>query len=123
MTGQPIQKQCDEVRNLIEERLKIKGRTLEQALSKAGRLLPKWAQREGTYLVHAQQYLNHPKLRLMIDPAKADKAHKVLITHLKTIDPKERRTTRILGVLGVVSFNLILVVGAFIYYIWWRGFL
>ena len=113
----------DEVRSLIEERLRIKARTLDKALARAGRLLPKWAQREGRYLTHAGQFMGHPKLRLMIDVAKVEKAHKNLVDHLKTIDPSERRTTRVLGVLGVISFNLILVVIALISFLMWRGYL
>ncbi|MCF2905297.1 hypothetical protein L0666_09870 [Octadecabacter sp. CECT 8868] len=123
MTSATIHRQSDEVRTLIEERLRVKGRTLEKALAKAGRLLPKWAQREGTYLVHAEQYLGHPKLRLMIDEAKVAKAHQTLVEHLKSIDPKERRKTRLLQLAGAVSFNLIIVLGAFIFYMWYRGYL
>ena len=122
MTGGHATKYADEVRNLIEQRLRIKGRTLEKALSRAGRLLPKWAHREGRYLAQAMQFNDHPKLRLMIDQAKVEKAHKALVAHLKTIDPSERRTTRILGVLGVISFNLILVVAAFVTFLIWRGY-
>jgi len=123
MTGGQVEIYMDEVRTLIEERLRIKAQTLEKALARAGRLLPKWAQREGRYLAHAGQFMGHPKLRLMIDAAKVEIAHKKLVEHLKTIDPSERRTTRVLGVLGVISFNLILVIAALIGYLMWRGYL
>ncbi len=119
----PVDTYAEEVRRLIETRLRLKARTLDRALSKAGRLLPKWAHRDGAYLADAQRYLNHPKLRLMIDEAKAEQAYKALISYLETIDPKERRKTRILGTLGVVSFNLILVVAALIGFLVWRGYL
>ena len=122
MTGDSVNKYTDEVQSLIEERLRIKGRTLEKALARAGRLLPKWAHREGRYLVQASQLMGHPKLRLMIDESKVEKAHDLLVAHLKTIDPNERRKTRVLGVLGVVSFNLILVFAAFIVYLVWRDY-
>jgi len=122
MTGDSVNKYADEVHRLIEERLRIKGRTLEKALARAGRLLPNWAQREGRYLARASDLMDHPKLRLMIDEAKIEKAHMSLVTHLKTIDPSERRKTRILGTLGVISFNLILVTIALISYLIWRGF-
>ena len=65
----------------------------------------------------------HPKLRLMIDESKVAKAHTSLVAHLKTIDPSERRKTRVLGVLGVISFNLILVFAALMAYLMWRGYL
>ncbi len=122
MSADPTIKYADEVRGLIEERLRIKGATLEKALSRAGRLLPKWAHREGRYLAQATQFTEHPKLRLMIDAGKVEKAHNALVDHLKTIDPAERRKSRILGTLGVVSFNLIIVVVAFISFLIWRGY-
>ena len=123
MSGESVNTYADEVQSLIEERLRIKGRTLEKALAWAGRLLPKWAHREGRYLVQASQLMGHPKLRLMIDEGKVVKARDMLVTHLKTIDPNERRKTRVLGVLGVISFNLILVLAALIGYLIWRGYL
>ena len=123
MTVASVDKLAEDVRALIQERLRIKARTLEKALAKAGRLLPKWAHNEGKYLVHAQQFMNHPKLHLMIDEAKVEKAHDKLVTHLKTIDPAERRKTRVLGTLGVISFNMILVVAGLFAYFMWRGFI
>jgi hypothetical protein len=88
-----------------------------------GRLLPTWAQREGRYLTKAAQLMAHPKLRLMVDEAKVEKAHKTLVEDLKTIDPVDRRKTRVLGPLGVVSFNLIVVVVALVSFLIWRGYL
>lgn len=122
MIGGQVDIYAEEVRSLIEERLRVKAKTLEKALSKAGRLLPKWAQREGRYLSQAAHLMGHPKLRLMIDEAKVKKAHKLLVGHLKTIDPAERRKTRVLGTLGVISFNLILVTAALIGYLIWGGY-
>lgn len=116
------QSYAEEVQALIAERLKIKGRTLEKALAKAGRLLPKWAHREGRFLVQASTMMDHPKQRMMVDAGKVDKAHQALVAHLKSIDPADRRKARVLGTLGVISFNLILVVAALITYLWWRGF-
>ncbi|MCF2872497.1 hypothetical protein L0664_15585 [Octadecabacter sp. G9-8] len=123
MTGGQVDKYTDEVKHLIEQRLRIKGATLEKALSRSGRLLPKWAQREGRYLAQAGQFMGHPKLRLMIDEAKVEKAHKNLVEHLSAIDPSDRRKTRVLGTLGVVSFNLIIVAVVLVSFLMWRGYL
>lgn len=65
----------------------------------------------------------HPKLRMGVDVARTHRAHKNLVVYLKGIDPNERRKTKILGVLGVVSFNLIAVAIAFIALLMWRVFL
>jgi hypothetical protein len=123
MNAGQVEKYTDEVKRLIEQRLRIKSATLDKALSRVGRLLPTWAQREGRYLTQATQVMAHPKLRLMVDEAKVEKAHKTLVEHLKTIHPVERRKTRVLGTLGVVSFNLIVVVVALVSFLIWRGYL
>ena len=122
MIGGQAENHAEEVRLLIEDRLGIKGKTLERAVARAGRLLPKWAQRDARYLAQAEQLMGHPKLRLMVDEAKLTKARAALVEHLKSIDPAERRKTKLLGTLGVISFNLILVVAAFITYLVWQGY-
>lgn len=117
-----VNKYVQEVRALIEARLRVRGRSLEHQLKRAGRLLPKAMQREGRYLVQAATFMDHPKLGRMIDTAKVESAHRRLVEHLKSIDPAERRKTRLLGVAGVVSFNLIVVAGALIGWLVWRGY-
>lgn len=123
MTGDHAEIYAEEVRLLIEKQLRIKGKTLERAIGRAGRLLPKWAQRDGRYLAQATELMAHPKLRLMVDEHKVEKAHRNLITHLETLDPSERRKGFILSVLGSVSFSLIAVLGALVCCLMWRGFL
>lgn len=123
MSGAYIETYAEEVRLLIETQLRIKGKTLDRAIARAGRLLPKWAQRDGRYLVQATKLMGHPKLRLMIDEVRVEKAHKNLITHLKTIDPSVRRKDRVLSVLGSISFSLIAVSAALFAYLLWRGYL
>lgn len=122
MSGQNITTQTEEVRALIEQRLRLKAPTLDRALARAGRLLPKWAHRDARRLVEANVMMSHPKLRLAVDHKAIDKAHARLVEHLKTIDPAERRKTRILSILGSISFNLIAVATALILYLVWRGY-
>ena len=45
-----------------------------------------------------------------------------LITHLRAIDPKERRRTALLRGLAAVAFNLLVVAGLLIAVLVWRGF-
>lgn len=113
---------AENIRALIEERLRLKARTLSHGVRKAGRLLPTWARREARYIVQAAEMARHPKMHARIDDARVAKAHDDLTEYLKTIDPTEQRKTRVLKTLGAISFNLILVVAAFITYLVWRGF-
>lgn len=43
MTADDVNKYAEDLRAVIEDRLLVKGRSLEHALMRAGRLLPKWA--------------------------------------------------------------------------------
>jgi len=117
-----IETKAENLRALIEDRLRIKGRTLSHAIRKAGRLLPKWARTEARYVVQAAEMMRHPKLRLTVDEARVAKAHDDLVAHLNSIDPVERRKTQTLRILGTISFNLILIATAFIIYLVWRGY-
>lgn len=122
MSGGDVDRYAEEVRLLIEERLRIKGKTLDRAIARAGRMLPKWAQREGRYLAQATTLIGHPKLRLMIDEAKVHRAHQTLVDHLRAVDPDEMRKDRILSILGSLSFGLIILAAAVLTVLVWRGF-
>lgn len=122
MTANDVEKYAEELRALIEERLRLKAPTLERALKKAGRLLPKRAQRDGMFIVEVQGLMSHPKLRATVDEAKVAKAHGDLVAHLKTIDPKERRTNNILSTLGSVGFSVLMVLIGLMAVLMWRGF-
>jgi hypothetical protein len=107
--------QVDEVRKLMETRLRVRGKTLDQQVRKAGRLLPRAERREATYLAQAATVLDHPKLSRMVDPMKVAAAHGRLTTFLKKIDPKDRAKGRVLNWLG--SAVLVLIIG-FIITVW-----
>ncbi|SLN42830.1 hypothetical protein [Pseudooctadecabacter jejudonensis] len=113
---------AEDIKTLIEDRLRLKSRSLSHAIRRAGRLLPAWARREARFIAQAETMMAHPKLRVRVDEAKLARAHADLTNYLRTIDPKERRKTRVLGILGTVSFNLIVIVAAFVTYLVWRGF-
>ncbi len=101
--------QVDEVRNLMETRLRVRGKTLEQQVRKAGRLLPRAERREAVYLAQAATVLDHPKLSRMVDASKMSNAHAKVSSFLSKIDPKDRKKGRILAWLGSISFIGIVV--------------
>jgi hypothetical protein len=57
----------------------------------------------------------------MIDHKKARGARDRLTAHLMTVDPKERRKDWILGILGGLAFNLLLIGALAIIWLRWRG--
>jgi len=109
MSANTLQTQVDEVRNLMETQLRVRGKTLGQQVRRAGRLLPRAEQREAMYLAQAATVLAHPKLSRMVDESKAAKAHARLTQFLRSVDPKDRARGKFLGWLGSLAFGLIVV--------------
>ena len=112
---------ADAIRVLIEERLRIRARTLDQQLRKAGRSIPKAVQRDAHYLAQAGALAQNPKLARMIDATKADRAYANVTAYLKTVDPRARRKDTALRIAAVIALNLLLISGAAIWYLWWKG--
>lgn len=111
MTGPEIEKLTAALSRQFEERLRIKGDTLARQVRRAGRMLPRKQRREARTILQAQQVARHPKLSRMINgPAVTQSAHR-LGEWLATVDPKERRIDRLLGIAGSVAFA-VLVLGA-----------
>lgn len=114
--------EAEEIRELIEARLRVRAPTLPRAVQKAGRLLPRRARKDAAYLVRATEMSLHPKLQHQLDPERVQSAYTALKLHLESIDPDQRRITRILSVLGAISFNLLLIAAALIALLIWRGY-
>lgn len=112
---------ADRIAALIEERLGVRGQGLEEKLRRAGRLLPRRLRRDAAQLVEAERLMGHPKLMMQTDPGTLDKAFRDCESWLKSVDPAERRKSRILGFLGVNAANLLIVAGLFIAYLVWAG--
>lgn len=113
--------QIAEVSTLLSERLKVHGATLDRQVKKAGRMLPRKIRAEATYLAHAASLAENPKLMRMIDLPKVDRAHLTVTTWLNTIDPSERLWTRALNILAIIMFNILLLGGVVIWWLWYQG--
>ena len=121
MDSVTLDKTVEELRLLMQEKLRLRGRSLGRLAAKAGRRLPKGVQRDVETLSAAQMQCQNPKLARMVDTSSVTAAHTRIREHLKAIDPKERRKTKMLNMLGLISFQLIFMVVVFIAYVWWRG--
>lgn len=108
---------------LMEERLGIRGHSLAQQARRAGRLLPRRVRHDLNRIDLLQGMRRHPKLHHMVDETALRAAADRVAAHLRDIDPAERRKDRLLGMAGVVSFNLIVVVALLLVVLGWRGFL
>ncbi|WP_028958523.1 hypothetical protein [Sulfitobacter sp. 20_GPM-1509m] len=113
----------ERLRDALDKALGVKGRTLAAALRKAGRRLPKQVRKQADVVLRAQAIDGHPKLRRTIDMAAVARAETDILAHLKTIDRADLRRGRLLGLAGVIVFNLIVVVALFVVWLVWSGHL
>ncbi len=118
-----IQKQNRDLTRLAGQKFSFEAETLEKAMKKSGRRLPRRAHKQAKVLFEAERLAGHPKLTLMLDAEKIAKAQAALRTALEQIDPKDRRKGMVLSTLGLLSFNLIVVFALLVAILLWRGFL
>ncbi len=107
----------------LRAKLGVRSKDLAKALAKVRHRLPRRVYRQAMTLVKAQPLAAHPRLRLTLDIPTLQAAATEVTTHLASIDVGERRKSWLLGMLGGLSFNLILMVALLIGFLIWRGIL
>ena len=123
MDAKDIAQKVEGVQELLTLKFGIKRQPLDKMLKRAGRRVPKRMQAKAQVLIDAEHLAGHPKLARQMDAAAVGRAFEDLNTHLKSIDVSERRKGRVLGLAGILVFNLLFVITAFILWMWWRGYL
>lgn len=117
------QQRADRIAELIEERLGIRGKSLERKLHKAGRLLPRAIQRDGAKLVEALRLQQSPKMARLINEDEVQKAFQACERYLSEIDPWERRKAAAISFLSTNAFNLAAIAAVVVVVLVWRGYL
>ena len=115
MAADTLSRKTARIRALLDARLGLRGPTLEQQAGKVGRSLPRGVIKDLRTVVRADVAQGHPRLGRMVDTAPVSLAADRVEAHLKTIDPWERRKTRILRKLAAVSA---VGIAAFVAVIW-----
>jgi hypothetical protein len=123
MSVTTVQQMADRVAGLMEERLRVRGKTLADKLRRGGRLLPRKVRREAEYLAEVAHLAQHPKVQTMLDDARIAAAYDICIRHLREVGAKERMIAMVLGITGSVAFGLLVLAGLFIAVLVWRGYL
>ena len=123
MSVTTVQQMADRVAGLMEERLRIKGKTLQDKVRRGGRLLPRKVRREAEYLAEVAVLAQHPKVQTMLDDARIAEAYDVCLKHLRKIGAKERAWATLMSVFGSLAL-MVLVLGAMLIAVLvWRGYL
>lgn len=116
-----IERQTEAISKLIEDRLGIRARSLDNQVRRAGRLLPAAIRRDAQFLVQARFMLQNPKLARMNDPTRCDQASRNVTGFLQTIDPKLRRSNRRFSMAAAIALNLLVVMALVVVVLRWRG--
>ena len=104
------------------EKYRMRARTLEKALKRAGRRLPRRHRRQVTALIEARRLAANPRLAVQVDRPAILKGIKEVERHLATIDPARARRERLLDMAALVAFYVLVVLAALVLVLWWRGY-
>lgn len=117
---QELHRKSETLSELLREKLGLRARSLSAQLEKAGRLLPRRLKRAKSVILKAERHAEHPKLALTVEPGAVDTAFADITVFLDEIDPADRRKGKILGWLGAVVFNLIVVLALLVGLLMWQ---
>lgn len=117
-----LQQMVDEVSIALADKLRVRGRSLDAQIRKAGRLLPRRVRQDATYLAQGVTLAQNPKLAKMIDMAKARKAHRNVLAHIDTVDIGAQRRAAALNVVASIAFALLVTGCLLLFVLWQRGF-
>lgn len=107
---------------LLDDKLSLRRGPLRTRLRRAGRRLPARIRAQAQIVAEAEALAAHPKLARRIDHTSVSHAFAEVRAHLRAIDPADRRRGALLGMLGGLAFNLLLLTGLVLALLRWRGF-
>jgi hypothetical protein len=110
-----------EMRTAFAERLGVHGHDLAAVVRRAGRMVPRRHRAAAGVLVEAERMAANPRLARLVDPAHVETAAAELRDWLATVDSRDRRITRIVGVAAGIAFNLLVLAGVIVAVLVWRG--
>jgi len=116
-----VDKLAQELSELMEKKLRVRGPDLRSQLRRAGRRLPGWVRKDVQSIVDAQAMSASPKLAKQVNLPRLEAAERRVAAHLKRVDLSERRMTTFLGVLGGLAFSFIVICGLIYAVMRWRG--
>jgi hypothetical protein len=123
MSGLAVQQMADRVAALMEERLRVRGRGLRDKLRNGGRRLPYRVRKEAEYLAEVAFLAQNPKVQTMLDDARIAAAYDTCMRHLNGVRATGRVAGFLLGLVGSVVFQVIVVVALALAFAAWRGLL
>ncbi|MFZ1471239.1 MAG: hypothetical protein WAT09_19995 [Paracoccaceae bacterium] len=116
-----IAQMANRVSGLIEQRLGVRGRGLQEQIRKAGRRLPRRVRDAAVYLADAGLMAQNPKLLVRIDEGQVATAYDTCVKHLVRLNKGERRKGLILNAAASAAFAVLAVTVGVLVFVYWRG--
>ena len=102
-----VQQMADRVAGLLEERLRVKGATLEDKLDRAEHRLPRKVRAAVGSLAQATYMIRNPKLRHQVDDESVAVAYDICLRYLNTISPRATRMNLIIDIAARIASVLV----------------
>ena len=123
MSAVSIRQMADRVAELLEQRLKIRGKGLAEKLRRGGRGLPRAVRRAAEGLSGAAEQAENPRLMVQLDMEKVAADYDACLRYLGNLGAGARRMGVLLDGLARLAF-IVLVVGVLVIgALYWRGFI
>jgi hypothetical protein len=121
MSAATITQMADRVSALLEQKLGVRGATLQAKVAKAGRRLPRRVREAAGYLADAVEMAQNPKLLVRVDESVVAEAFDVCVRHLGAADRAERRKGMLVGMAASAAFSVLMVAVLVMGFLYWRG--
>jgi hypothetical protein len=117
-----VQQMADRVSELMEERLRVRGKTLPEKLRRGGRKLPRKVRSAAEYLAMASVQARVPRLMTRLDHRQIAESYDTCLGYLRPLGAGARRRAAVLSFITTTS-AIVFVTGALVLgVIVWRGY-
>lgn len=123
MSGVTVQQMAGRVAELMEARLRIPGRGLEDKLRRGGRFLPRKIRREAEFLARSAEQSLVPRLQVQIDHRRVADAYDACVRYLKPLGRSARRKAILLDILTGLATAIAVTIVLVLTLLVWRGFI
>lgn len=111
MSAITIQQMADRIAGLMEERLGVRGRGLQEKLRRGGRHLPRAVRAAAKDLADAAEKSKNPKLLVQLDRPRIAASYDTCLKHLNGLRGGSARMAALVRVLATVALGLLVLGG------------
>lgn len=111
MSAITIQQMADRVAGLMEDRLHVRGKGLDEKLRRGGRRLPRRVRRAARELATAAEMAHNPRLLAQINQERVAEVYDICLRYLSPLGASARRRSMLAAILAQVGFAVVVVAG------------